>query len=218
MPKSVGKIVSQPEPNGTVPAPYKQTSTTQTVCDFDTNINTTIPDGDLIRWYQSGSDHALEMLFDRYEDVLFRFLFGILKNHHWAEDALQETWCQALQHLDKIDTNHLRGWLFTVAYHQAMLVKRRQKGQTHNGVGQSELIDPSPCPHTQIQEREELKRVQALLEYLPAAQREVICQRIYEGKRFRDIATDLDCPLNTALARMHEGIKRLRRLWGPDYV
>jgi RNA polymerase sigma-70 factor (ECF subfamily) len=55
-----------------------------------------------------------------------------------------------------------------------------------------------------------------LLARLPAAQQEVIRQRVYEGKRFRDIADTLGCPLNTALARMHEGLKRLRSLWGQD--
>ena len=41
----------------------------------------------------------------------------------------------------------------------------------------------------------------------------MIRKRVYEGKRFREIAADLKCPLNTALARMHEGLKRLRLLW-----
>ena len=47
---------------------------------------------------------------------------------------------------------------------------------------------------------------------------EVIRQRVYEGKRFREIAETLQCPLNTALARMHEGLKRLRLLWEKDHA
>ena len=49
------------------------------------------------------------------------------------------------------------------------------------------------------------------------ALQEVIRQRVYEGKKFREIAEALDCPLNTALARMHEGLKRLRLLWGDSH-
>ena len=48
--------------------------------------------------------------------------------------------------------------------------------------------------------------------------KEFIRQRVYEGKRFREIAADLHCPLNTALARMHEGLKRLRLLWERGHV
>jgi RNA polymerase sigma-70 factor (ECF subfamily) len=41
---------------------------------------------------------------------------------------------------------------------------------------------------------------------------------LYEGKRFRDIATELGCPVNTALARMHQGLRRLRYLWGREHA
>ncbi len=175
-------------------------------------------DHDLITLFAAGNHQALETLLDRYETCLFHFLLGILKNHHLAEDALQETWCQALKHLEKVKGDHLRGWLFTVAYHQAMLFKRRQRSKTTVAAVPREVIDPSPCPGAQAQEQEEVIRLRQMLDRLPAAQREVICQRIYEDKRFRDIADSLDCPVSTALARMHEGLKKLRRLWGPDYV
>ena len=56
------------------------------------------------------------------------------------------------------------------------------------------------------------EQLRDLLDRLPAGQREVIRQRVYEGKKFREIAASLDCPLNTALARMHEGPKRLEHL------
>ena len=68
------------------------------------------------------------------------------------------------------------------------------------------------------EQRDDARRLRELLEQLPAGQREVIRQRVYEGKRFREIAAALDCPLNTALARMHEGLKRLRVLWEQEHA
>lgn len=176
----------------------------------------TISDKTLLRDFQTGNDGALEALFERYETPLFRFLVGILRDQHAAEDALQETWCQALRHLDEVDAGRLRGWLFTVAYRQAMLCKRRQKGAVALS-DQAALVDPYPAPHQEIEQQEALARVRQLLEDLPPGQREVIRQRIYEGKRFREIAATLGCPVNTALARMHEGLKRLRLLWRTEH-
>src|SRR5262249_12487856 len=150
-------------------------------------------------------------LLERYEAPLFQFLVGMLRDHHRAEDALQETWCRALERLDGVDPGHLRGWLFTVAYHQAMLSQRRDRARPPPAGDYPDIVlDPAPGPPDQAGHREEVARLRALLDRLPAAQREVIRQRVYEGKRFREIAAALDCPLNTALARMHEGIKRLR--------
>jgi RNA polymerase sigma-70 factor (ECF subfamily) len=151
---------------------------------------------------------------------LFQFLYGILRNHHQAEDALQETLVRALEHLDGVDGNHLRGWLFKVAFHQAMAVKRRQKKVHFASVEEQEMSvsDLLPGPLLQAESQDDARRLRELLEQLPANQREVIRLRVYEGKRFREIAEALGCPLNTALARFHEGLKKLKLLWEASHV
>jgi RNA polymerase sigma-70 factor (ECF subfamily) len=177
-------------------------------------------DGGLLTRFRSGDQRALDGIFARYEVALFQFLFGILRDHHQAEDVLQETFVRALERLDGDDPNHLKGWLFTVAYHQAMLAKRRQKSRISYVEAPSEEVvpDPGAGPELVAVSREEARRLRDLLEQLPAGQREVIRQRVYEGKRFREIAAALGCPLNTALARMHEGLKRLRLLWEQNHA
>ncbi|GIW79796.1 MAG: RNA polymerase sigma factor [Gemmatales bacterium] len=182
-------------------------------------------DAELLARFHDGDAAALEAIFERYERVLYQFLLGILRDHHAAEDALQETFVRGLEKLEGVDPDHLRGWLFTVAYHQAMLMKRRQKNQTaasplSAGPGDqaSLLADANPGPALAAEQKEEAIRLRSLLDQLPDPQREVICRRIYEGKRFREIAADLDCPLNTALARMHEGMKRLKSMWKQNHA
>jgi RNA polymerase sigma-70 factor (ECF subfamily) len=175
-------------------------------------------DANLLLRFRAGEAAALDLLFERYEEAVFQLLVGILRDHHQAEDALQETFVRALERLDGVDPDHLRGWLFTVAYHQAMLTKRRQKTIRPGPLAAALTPDPAPGPLLRAETGDDARRVRELLGRLPAAQQEVIRQRVWEGKRFRDIAAALGCPLNTALARMHEGIKRLRLLWEQDHV
>lgn len=177
-----------------------------------------IPDAQLLARFQAGDDSALELLIERYEAPVFHFLMGMLRNHHQAEDVLQETFVRALERLDGVDPDHLRGWLFTVAYHQAMLTKRKQKKRTTRLPQANGCHDPHPGPLHEASQQDDARRLRELLEQLPAGQREVIRQRVYEGKRFREIAATLGCPLNTALARMHEGLKRLRLLWEQEHA
>src|SRR5262249_52697894 len=120
--------------------------------------------------------------------------------------------------LDGVDDNHLRGWLFTVAYHQAMLYKRRQKKYAKVEDDDGAVSDAQPGPSHLAEMMDDAERLRDLLEQLPPGQREGIRQRVYEGKRFREIAATLGCPLNTALARMHEGLKRLRLLWEQNHA
>jgi RNA polymerase sigma-70 factor (ECF subfamily) len=177
-----------------------------------------VPDATLLERFRAGDERALESLLARYELPLFQFLVGMLRDHHRAEDVLQETFVRALERLDGVDPAHLRGWLFTVAYHQALLARRKLKGKAATPLAvPDEVATASPGPLEQVESHDDAARLQALLEQLPPPQREVIRQRVYEGKRFRDIADALNCPLNTALARMHEGLKRLRLLWGTEH-
>jgi RNA polymerase sigma-70 factor (ECF subfamily) len=178
-----------------------------------------VSDATLLARFHSGDGDALDQLFARYEAPLFQFLVGMLKDHHRSEDALQETFVRALSRLDGVDPDHLRGWLFTVAYHQAMLAKRREKNRPADALGEPGFVpDRERGPLERAEQADEVRRLRRLIEQLPAAQQEVIRRRVYEGQRFRDIADELRCPLNTALARMHEGVKRLRLMWEADHA
>lgn len=171
-------------------------------------------DAELLGVFRAGDASALEPLFTRYEGPVFRFLFGVLKDHHKAEDALQETFVQAIRHADTVAPEAFRGWLFTVAYRQAMLIKRKDKklpAQADDLVLLG-LIGGVPAD-VNADRSDDIRRVRELLDLLPSPQRTVIVSRMLEGKKFREIAEAVGCPLNTALARMHEGLKKLRQLW-----
>ncbi|MBA4064157.1 MAG: sigma-70 family RNA polymerase sigma factor [Isosphaera sp.] len=171
-------------------------------------------DAELLARFRGGDAAALEDLVARYEGPVFRFLFGVLRDHHAAEDALQETFVQAVRYADAVDGETFRGWLFTVAHRQAMLLKRRARRVPTQA---DELVllglvgdDGSDA---RAGRADDARAVRELLGLLPDSQRAVIAARVFEGKTFREVAAALGCPLNTALSRMHEGLKRLRLLW-----
>jgi len=174
-------------------------------------------DTELLTRFRGGDDSALDPLFERYEGPIFRFLFGILKDHHGAEDAMQETFVQALRHADGVNPETFRGWLFTVAHQQAVLLKRkgRRIPAQADDAALLGLVDRSPDA---VGQADDARRIRELLALLPDSQRAVIAARVFEGKKFREVALALDCPLNTALARMHDGLKKLRQLWEASYA
>ena len=173
-----------------------------------------LSDAELLARFRNGDGAALEPLFARYEGPVFRFLFGVLKDHHAAEDALQETFVQAIRRADTVVPEAFRGWLFTVAHRQAMLIRRKGKhlpAQADDAVLLG-LVGDTPA-EDDASRADDARVIRELLELLPGPQRAVIAARVFEGKKFREVALTLGCPLNTALARMHEGLKRLRQLW-----
>jgi RNA polymerase sigma-70 factor (ECF subfamily) len=175
-------------------------------------------DAELLARFQSGDESALDSLFGRYEGPVFRFLLGVLRDHHRAEDALQETFVQALRHTDGIDPGRFRGWLFTVAHQQAVLLKRKEKRLPAQADEFALLALVDARRSEPIDRSDDARKVRELLERLPEIQRAVITARVFEGKKFREVAAALGCPLNTALARMHDGLRKLRQLWEARYA
>lgn len=174
-------------------------------------------DTDLLARFRAGDEAALDALFERYEGPVFRFLFGVLKNHHAAEDATQETFIQAIRHAEAVNPGSFRGWIFTVAHQQAMLLKRKTKRvplQVDDAVLLG-LVDPAP---EAAERADDARRVRELLALLPEPQRAVLTARVFEGKKFREVAAALGCPLNTALARMHDGLRNLRTMWEANHA
>jgi RNA polymerase sigma-70 factor (ECF subfamily) len=173
-------------------------------------------DAELLARFRAGQDDALGLLFERYEGPVFRFLYGMLRDHHAAEDALQETFVQALRKADAASPATLRGWLFTVAHQQAILTKRRARRApaTAESVALLRLVDDTVAgPEAAVGRADDLRAVRELLLLLPDAQQQVIRLRVFDGLKFREVAEAIGCPLNTALARMHDGLTRLRVLW-----
>ncbi|MCC3357807.1 sigma-70 family RNA polymerase sigma factor [Bacillus sp. REN16] len=60
---------------------------------------------------------GLDEAFESYVDDLYRYLFSLSKNHHTAEDLVQETFYRAYLQLAEDEISHIKPWLFKVAYH-----------------------------------------------------------------------------------------------------
>ena len=75
----------------------------------------------------------------------------------------------------------------------------------------SEMCIRDRSMHHVIQQ-ENIEQVKAALLELPEPLQEVIRKRIYEGLKFKDIASELNIPLGTALARAQLAYKKLEPL------
>lgn len=172
-------------------------------------------DSELLAGYRAGEPGAFALIYDRFEMPVFRYLLGVLRDRAAAEDALQDTFVLAFRKSDSARVESFRGWLFAVAHQQAMLFKRRAKRwpEAISGERLLSILDFESDPARTAQSADSSRIAMGMLESLPESQRSVIRLRIFEGLKFRDVAERLGCPLNTALARMHDGLRNLRLLW-----
>lgn len=156
-------------------------------------------------------------LFVNHADELRRFLTGILRNHELANDVLQVTFARAVERGHTAREESLKAWLFRVGFNEAIAVKRRQTVQAKaNDILAARGPKDSVAPDMRLTRWETVEQVRGAMEQLPPEQCQVVRMRIYEEKKFVEIAAELNLPLGTVLTRMQLALRKLKKLLEPD--
>ena len=152
-------------------------------------------------------------LYERYAGEIGLFLKGVLRNSDLAAEALQNTFAKAVESGHTAREESLKGWLFQVAFHEALLLRRRaqihERSLRQMARNSQSSVPSGERPEEQLSRSETLAEVRRALGELPPDQRQVVQMRIYEEKTFAEIAAETSAPLGTVLTRMRLAMKKL---------
>lgn len=150
-------------------------------------------------------------LYVEYGDELRGFLVGVLRDAELAGEAFQATFAKTMEAGHTAREETLKGWLFRVAFNEAMGLRRRQKvnQKSLKKLAENQTGPSPPSPEDPVTRWETVSKVRDALNRLPEEQRQIVCLRIYEEKKFAVIAEELDLPLGTVLTRMRAALKKL---------
>jgi len=85
-------------------------------------------DLDLVHATQDGDVSAFEQLVERYDRKLLRIAEHITRNREDSQDAVQETFLKAFQHLGGFrEDSQFSTWLFRITVNQALMKLRKQR-------------------------------------------------------------------------------------------
>ncbi len=126
-----------------------------------------------------------------------------------AEDAAHDVFIVALRRLDRLyDEAHTAAWLFGIT--RRVLAQHRRRAWVRRWVpGLS--IDPADKargPAALVSVSETAARVQAVLDQLPAAERDVLVLCLVEERSDREVAEMLGVPHGTVKSRMRRARAR----------
>ena len=185
-----------------------------------------VSDEVLTKRAREGNQAAAEQLFRRYQDRVFSYLFRMIGDRGLAEDAAQETFIKGFRVFRKYREKGLfKSWIFTIAHREGLRILKKEKRHFMTTSSPDdeerkvpEFADPSPLPADILIHRENARKVERALGRLTECEKQVVLLRIYEGLPFKDIARMMRCPLNTALGRMHNALKKLKQELGKEGI
>jgi RNA polymerase sigma-70 factor (ECF subfamily) len=174
----------------------------------------------LVQGLRQRNPEVLDRLIEQYQYRLFRYLLYITGNTERAEDFFQETWIRVLERGHQYDGKFkFEAWLFTIARNLVIDWQRQKKVQSLDALtdpeqgARFEIVDEkAESPLQLFLQSESQDRVQASLEQLPAAYREVLLLRFQEEMQLDEIARIQATPISTVKSRLYRGLDALKGL------
>ena len=174
-------------------------------------------DEELMAGLIAGRIASLEQLYDRYSTLVFSVSLRVLYDWQLAEDVTQEVFVRLWQRPESYDParGRLLSWLMSVTRNRAIDAQRRLARRLRSEEGDephAELrdADASVDPVLGLALAETRRTVQAAMQALPPAQREVIVLGYFGGLTQTEIAERTGVPLGTVKTRVRLAMRKLR--------
>lgn len=180
------------------------------------------PDDALMVRCAQGDVAALEALLARHQDAAYRHCWRVFRNHHTAEDVVQDFFVKLFRHAARYEPQgHFTTWFYRVLSNQCLdVLRKRRRRSAVEGL----QLDPQACegtalepedghegPEALLQRAEGRDGVHAALAGLPVEVRRAVELRELEGLRYREVAEVLALSLNEVKVLLQRGRKLLAR-------
>lgn len=181
----------------------------------------------LVRRAQSREAGAFDEIIDLFGSRLYGYFYRLSGSRDDAEDLLQELFLRVVRTIERYEHDgQLEAWLFRIATNLVRdRFRRAKRTPVHRSIDvegdneqpqttwAGELADQTTAPPSdEVERREDMDRMQRALTELPPGEREAVMLRHFSQLSFAQIADVMCTPLGTALARVHRGLAKLRKL------
>jgi RNA polymerase sigma-70 factor (ECF subfamily) len=174
-----------------------------------------LADEDLMELVRDGQARAFEVVFDRHAGVAFSLAYRMCGSQARAEDVVQEAFLSIWRSGARYDRarGSVRSWILGVVHNRAIDAFRREAAKQAHDVNDERLFAEllsSERTDSQVERRDDARRVRGALLDLPGDQRRVIELAYFGGFTHTEIARMLDLPAGTVKGRMRLGLAKLR--------
>jgi len=167
-----------------------------------------------------GSEEAFTELVETYQSHVYNLCYRMLGEPEAAEDAAQETFLRAFQHLHRYDQRRpFATWLLSIAAHYCIDRIRRRKfsfisldqDEEHDA---PELPDAEAAkPEDEAVRREQREQMQGAIRKLDSVDRAAIVLRYWHDCSEAEIAETLNLTVSAVKSRLHRARRELAGYW-----
>ena len=158
----------------------------------------------------AGDVKAFALLVQRFQHMACAYAYSVLGDFHLAEDAAQEAFVDAYRLLGELrEPEAFPGWFRRIVYKHCDRLTRRRRSQVPLDAV-AEPVAEGVSPAAEVERRETEAKVQAAIDTLSEAQREVTMLFYIQRHSQQEIAAFLQVPLTTVKKRLVDARKKLK--------
>lgn len=173
-------------------------------------------DQQLLEAYLNGDTNAFGILYDRYIEKIYRFIYYKTFDSATSEDLTSSTFFKALNKISTLDLNrgNFSTWIYSIARNTVIDYYRSHRFAATDG---EDVFDLSLSDRTEakLDANHSLSQVEEYLEGLSASQREIVTLRVWEERSYKEIAEIVGGTENSVKMSFSRTIRKLREDLGP---
>jgi RNA polymerase sigma-70 factor (ECF subfamily) len=173
------------------------------------------PDHSYIDKAKAGDAQAFGVLYDRYIDRIYRFVYFKTFDKDVAEDIVSTIFIKAYERIATFDPQKgvFSQWIYGIA--RNAIIDHFRTAKNHANIEDIFDLGESERTEEKIDARELLGKVEKYLTTLTPRQREIVTLRLWEELSYREIAEIVGGTEDAAKVMFSRTIRELREKLGP---
>lgn len=154
----------------------------------------------------------LDDVYVSYVRDIYRYLYSLCRNHHTAEDLMQETFCRAYLYLEDCRDEAVKPWLFRVAYNAFIDYTRKAKRSTVKEDAFFLTLGHESTPESSLMLSESMREAEEAVWQLPDGQRQALLLYEIHGLSYKEAAGIMDVGLSQFKILLFRARQKLRQI------
>lgn len=177
--------------------------------------------GEVLLKAQGGDQRAFDVIYTRFADPLFRYLYARCGDASQAEELHGDLWLRVVERLGSftpppngVDAA-FAAWLYRIAYN-LVIDSVRKRGGSQSMPLEVDLASHDPHPDERLIAADDTSALRAAIERLTPDQREVVVMRFFEERSNAEVAALTGRSEGAVKVMQHRALGALARFLGVE--
>lgn len=147
-----------------------------------------------------------------YANDIYRYLLSLCQDHHLSEDLLQETFYRAYLHINELNPENIKPWLFRVSHNLFIDYLRKNKRLSFMSDEQLERKTDNTNIEKEVITNEKLKGVVTKINLLPPNQKYAVILCDINDLNYKECAEVMGVTVASFKSTLYRARQSLRKL------